>query len=560
MPVQITEGAQVTGGQASEAAVYLREFLAQAAPTADTRPGSAVDLLVVRPTAEALAAARLEIAREISSRSLKAVSENPDDADPALVDALLSNYRIARKTSAFAGGQILLKLGSNTTTTITPAALFSGGGMTFRPTRTFYLTPDPDQIVDENTRLIRTVNETVGVYSTVIDVIATTPGAAGNLTAGTVLQPGGSSLPLGLQEVTAASSFGGGQDEETNAELMQRAALGIAVEGTGCRSSIRALLENKFPAVHDVSVVGAGDPEVLRSTNNPFGLPSPGYVDAYVATRREVGTMQIEAAAIFDSETSTWSAVVDQAQSAGVYRVLRVERAADALDPQPTILYTRFNAAAERANAADVVPDLSQNAHVFSRYQSVQVFFTDGSTAAAGETEMPVLLTVLYAPQLAEMHDMLNSRTYRSPGGSILVRAAVPCLVNVDLEIVRGQDDVIDDQLVEQIKAAAVDEIQKTDFAQNGLAVSRIIRRVQSLLTGRSEIRGLPALRGTILVPEPEVVPDDLQQNGQVVIQSASVLRVPTLTSRYVTPRTVRFFSDVTRISVKVSPPDQLEI
>jgi hypothetical protein len=559
MPLTPRQISSVTSEQAADAAAYARDYLQETAADVDARRGSAVDLLVVRPHAELLAAARLQIEREVASRSLLRVSADPELADPETLDALLSNYRITRRGAGRAAGQVLLRLNSSATSSIRPEAAFRANGFTFRPAQSYYLVNDPGQVASDSTRLIRTVNASAGIYTTVIDVIADTPGAGGNLAADTQLAAEGSSLPLGLQEATAAGSFGGGRDEETNAELVERARTGIATEGAGCRNNIRALIVNNFPSVRDLSVVGAGDPELLRSRSNALGIAVPGYADIYVATRPQLDERIVTVrASLVDTASRTWEAMLPQEDAAGVYRVLSVRRSAGAPDPTPALLDYTFDAAPQPSSSSDVLPYLAAEAHVYSRYQSLRVRFQDYALPDA--TDMLVDLRVLYAPQISTIHDLVNSRRYRSPGADYLVRAAVPCQVNVDLEIVRGQADVIPDTLVGEIKAAVVSAVHATDFAQNGLAVSRVMQAVQPLLPGRSEVRGVPTLRGTILSPVARVDPNSLQDNGRIVVQSTGTLRIPSLASRGVSPRTTMFFCDSTRVSVVISPPDQLEI
>ena len=232
---------------------FLVAFIQEKYPNIDLSPSSAVYQLIIRLSAIFQAMNQQNAARLLQSNLLASVTANPDLADDTIVDNLLSNYLITRKTGSQASGQVQILLNANTYTPIPDSVTFTANGLTFKPVRSFAGVTSSDQVISTDKKLITQID--TNIWAFVIDLIADDSGEEGNVAKGTLFTVD-SVLPQ-ITSATAYTDFSEGSDTETNTELIDRLNQGIANASLGNRQSIRALIASNFPYVKDVSIIGA---------------------------------------------------------------------------------------------------------------------------------------------------------------------------------------------------------------------------------------------------------------------------------------------------------------
>lgn len=532
---------------------FLIAALQDVFPSMDLSAGSVFTQLLLRPAAIFHTLNETNLAIERQSGSLLDIRNNPALADDTAVDEVLSNFNISRYEGGTAIGNITIVVSSNNLLPIPTSLIFTANGVTFTTPAAYAAVPDSSNIVDPDTDIVFTARSD-GTYSVTVPLTAQAAGSAANLTQGT--QFTSSPVLANVITITASSDFAGGSDLETNADLLSRLSNGITSRNGGGRASISAWIKETYPTVTDISLIGAGDPELTRSGHNTLGVKVPGYSDIYLRTRSKPAVIQIDVVATLqDAVNQNWSFSFDRDAYPGLY-YLRVLPASSAGDPG-TLPLVSVDRVIDRSHVAtlDFTPNMPEDIEgAFTRYQTVQVIFTDMSVATNGLTvgtsQNTYSVEVTYmGPELATISDWLTTRDRRPPG-DYLIKAPLPCFVAVGMKIITGAGDqpLTDDQ-IQQIQNAVADAINEVDFATGRLDAAIIVDAAQQqIVGGRTRVQLPLDLRGEVIFPDGTsgwlFSPQD-NDNGHSLV-------APHKAHLMCSPRTVSFYGDPTRVSVTV--------
>jgi uncharacterized phage protein gp47/JayE len=256
-------------------------------PTIDLRRGVLHDLLL-NPAALLQAKNRTEVDRVRQSSSLRQIELDPTIADTDTVDNVLSNYRVTRFQGAASRGQVTIEIENNNTTTIGAGQILEANGQQFTSDSSFVAKADPANVVDPSDRLIQPLQN--GNFAFQINVTAVEEGVDANIrkdSAFILTNP-----PVNFVKAYATDDFIGGTNVETNQELLTRLQEGLAAKALSNRVNMNALLRegddlNDQEPVDYVSssIVGYGDPEMLRDAHTIFPMHFGGRVDWWLRTQ-----------------------------------------------------------------------------------------------------------------------------------------------------------------------------------------------------------------------------------------------------------------------------------
>lgn len=530
---------------------YLAAFVKELYPNIDLSPSSAVYQLVVRLSAIFQAFNQDTAARLQQSNSLLMVNADPTLADDTTVDNLLSNYLITRQTGNPGSGQAQILLNANVYTAIPDSVVFTANGLTFKPTRSFAGVTSSDQVISTDKKLITQIDDDVWAF--VIDLVADEAGIDGNVSKNTVFSID-SVLPQ-ISNATAYTDFSGGSDTETNTQLIARLNQGISNASLGNRQSIRALVLNNYPAVRDISIIGAADVEMRRDQHNTLGVSSYGKSDIYLRTNTlPITSTMVKTATLQDAALGSWTITFGRDEAPGAYTVRKVSLLENT-SPLDIESLTRSIDDTE-VDGLDFTPAMTGAEGVFTRYQTMTVTFTyENDEYEQGDT-LDVNVDVMSMPLIDSISDFILDRQYRHTSGDYLVKAAIPCLVSVGINIVLGPGDPTPD--TGAIKSAIASAVNALDFQSNTLSIDTIISATRNLLTGRTRVKLPIDLRGEIIYPSVNVIPGDPVFSGSIFLFDSQALTIPTVASAMVSPRTVSFYLDPNNISVNILPSDHV--
>jgi hypothetical protein len=315
--------------QQSSESVFAKEeliiaFVQEAFPTIDLSPGTAIRDIVIRIYAHLETRIQEQIDLALTASSLLEISKNPEAVNELQLERLLSNYGVTRSEGASSIGKVRLFLSSDSSVLIDVNTVLTINNVEFNPAESLVLLPFTSFSGLSNQRLI---SPSGSVYTALIDVVASNPGAAGNVRAGSLVA-GLTPAITGLISAKADSDFTGGRDSDDNTVLLEKMKTGIVGKLFAGRDHIKAKLKTEFPGIVDVGCVGFLDPEMTRDLVN--GVHTGGRVDLFVKsatypsriqehlTPRLVSFNTIDREGLFEFN-------FDSAKAAGLYSVESVK-------------------------------------------------------------------------------------------------------------------------------------------------------------------------------------------------------------------------------------------
>ena len=488
-------------------------------------------------------AIRDNLDRYQTARSLRQIELDPAVADVDTVNDILSNWGITRKEGTQAQGTLVIVVSEATSVTISSGANFEANGVVFSADNSYTSTTNTASTTD-NDRLMTELSD--GNYMFTIFVTANSDGPTGKLNANTVVVPND---PI-TNYVTsyAASDFSGGISTETNTELMQQLQDGISAKALSNRINMRGLLRSlsQFSSVTNQSIVGYGDSEMLRDQHSIFPLSYGGRVDWYIRGQVDIDTVVVTKEATLMSintttNRGTWQFNLSKDDAPGFYEVRSI------LPYGATPVGTETFSITSEVRDVDLtgtefIPDIkTQQEGSFTSYQTAAIQFIDSETDT---TELAVGDIKTYSVNIAgsghtkELQDYFGSREARCFGADVLVKAPIPCFVQVSMTVNKAASDADPDIAAMKNDIASV--VNGTGFIGR-LDGSRILEVVNTYVQNSSSITQLDLI-GRIFTPD----------YTNVWIRSGDSLVIPSTAGDMVSAKTVQFFIAVEDISINM--------
>lgn len=519
----------------------LVQLLKELDPTVDLSTG-VVRRLVVHLKAVLDTAAEKNIRTLEQSGSLKAIIQNPDIADEATVDRVLSNYRIVRSPGARATGSITVVIDQFVPTVIPEGSIFSINNIRFVATASYGVRTDPSLVTTPQDVLLVPVG--VNQWGFTIPLTASDVGAAGNVPFGSTVVPA-ETIP-NFVKAYAATDFTGGRDPETNQQLLDKLKTGLAVRAWTNRISAQAMITNQpaFAGVGAFSIIGFGDAEMLRDAHSIWPGHLGGRSDLYCRTAPLYQTMAVTLPASLVAKAGplgTWQIGIGRDDIPAYYLIDKVLLPDQNLtDPGfPLISEIRTIDLTGYTDFQVDITDLIEG--VYTRYQAAVVQFQDTVTDVSAlplATTRDYVVVARVMPLIAPMQDFVNGRDVRPPMGDVLVKAPIPCFCTASFTLNVATGNVVDTDKVRNDVATAVNALGFT----GQLASSFIDQTLHQTVHGLVTVSAM-SLAGTIRRPD----------GTSVVLGPSSVsLVVPNSPAFMTTGRTVVFFLKPEDITVTV--------
>jgi len=511
-------------------------------PTLDLRFGVLHNLLAYY---HAVLEAQLDanVKDYLSARSLIDIQADPTLADPDTVDGVLSNFGLFRYAGTVAQGEVAIVLSTNTIVTLSLGTTFEADGQIFQTDQVYAAKNDPAQINDASDRLLTLLQD--GTYVFTITVFAQAVGSAGLLKKDTPIVP--TQLPSHYLRSYVVSDFTEGRNTETNQELINRLQQGIAAKTLSNRVNMNAFLRSitAYSAVPVTSVIGYGDPEMHRDRHTIFPVSYGGRADWYIRSQDDLFHLALSKTAslvrVNNDGSGLWQFNVSRDDAPGFYEVANIRRA----DAENVIGGFTINSDARALDFTGLtgfVPDIRTLAEgAYTRYQTAVIQFTDTVTPTTGllpgATNL-YTLEVRCLPLIGDIQDTINMPEVRSRGTDVLVKAPVPCFVQLSFKIVKR--NLSADPDVAAIANALVHTVNTTGFT--GTVSASTLQAVIAPYLSDGMSTGAIDMFGRIRYPN----------NSIKYIRSDETLQVPNSPANMVTPRTVQFFLDAADVGIAV--------
>jgi len=529
---------------------FLNEMLQELDPTLDTKRGVLGDLLGYYGAILG-AANQTNIDRVRQSSSLLAIEADPTLADDGVVDAVLSNFLLTRNQGAQATGQVTIVLDAAASVTIAQGAVFEGNGRQFASTAAFVAKLSLATVQSVNDRLLSPLDD--GTYAFVVDVKALDVGTAGRLARNTLVVP--SQLPPHYLKSYATSDFLGGEDRETNSELLARLREGISAKALSGRTHMNATLRAQpaFANVTATSIVGFGDPEMLRDAHTIFPISYGGRVDWYIRSQELLLHQKFTKTALLVEKTTDnrgiWQFSIARNDLPGFYDVDRIVPTG-ATGLLGSYLVTTDSRAID-LSSDEWSPDIASLAEgAFSPYQAAVIRFKDSDVLThslmLNSATRDYDVTLRGLPLLGDIQTFVNDRSVRNYGGDCLIKAPIPCFLEISFTIYKpGQAPPPD---LEAMTNAICQAVNHYNFI--GRLPASLIADTAHNYLGEGTYLGPIDLLGRFRRPD----------GSLFLLRSAGVLTVPDDPQRMVTGRTVCFFSEPSSVTIAVTTDDRPEI
>ena len=549
MPTSDLSFSDVSPTLIDQAEDYLVEFLSELYPSRDFSKGRVIRELVLNVAAILHAINREDIDNLLASFSPLVIAQDPAAADPAIVDAVFANYGVERYDGNKATGNVAIIIGDLLTTSVPDTTIFIANGLSYVVTQAYVGVTTVDAVLTASERLIEERPD--GTYVFTVPVVASDVGESYRATRGTRFTA--SPAITGVIDIEAAADFEGGTDAETNAELVESTQQGIAPKVFSGRAQVAALFQDQYPQLVNMSQVGLGDPEMLRDRDNIFQTSTGGKADLYVQTADTPEEVLIVKECTYLG-AQEWQATIDRDDAPGFYLI-------NSVAPHNLIVFEGSLEVLSEIRGLDMTPETDWVNSVtgmvqgaYSRYQTAVVKFKDPQTAltvTVGE-KTDYDFYILRAPDVKTLNDLTVERSRRPENGDYLVRAAVPALAYISLEIQYRSTTAAPD--VDAVKQAIASRINALGFAIGRLPMALVVDAAQGALESGGTYTFTP------LNMYAEIYPPDTVPEGKITVIDVNQLDIPYLPDRNVTQRTTVFYLPVSAIDVIVKPMSTLAV
>lgn len=515
----------------------MAKLCQQADPTVEAEQGALSDLLI-QPNAAVNVALLTLLDRWRKSTHLSDLAESTKEIDGQLLEYVAGNYRIERKPGARATGQILIVVSERLPFAIPAGGQFEVEGFRFIVPWNFSARLTMAYQGDSTDRVLTKLQDEDGQsrYGIIIEAVAEEMSASGNMDAGTTLTPL-FHIPSFVR-AAAYSSFNNGVDPESNVSLANRVVQGITVPQLSSRSAMSAALKHMFPEVVDDSVVGLGDPEMIRDKNLPFPVSLGGKADWYVKTSAGIIEQTVSCQATLtekiNGEFGVWRVTFGRDEYPGLYTVTSVKN--PKTNTQATILAVTREKDVARDAAHRFIPEIRNDSEAaFTAYQTLTVTFRD-TNRSVSELDVGAsadyLLSLEHTPLIGEIQEFVTRDTVRPVGSDILVKAPVPCRVSVQVAATVPVNAPVDATTIKQAICSHINSLGFTGYI-SGTALIALIYR---MLPRNSYIQSF-SMNGRTQLPSGEYVSTSASDHLEIDIPP------------YATAKTVCFYTSLQRIS-----------
>jgi len=242
----------------------------------------------------------------------------------------------------------------------------------------------------------------------------------------------------------------------------------------------------------------------------------------------------------------TWTVVLNNSDIPGFYEIKSIVPHGPSLNLGGTLIlatsvkYSTTYYEGERNN------EISNNTDSrFTKYQAAQAVFTyTGMSYEAVGTQAQFELSASYQPNILEMQNLLLQDDERLACADYLVKAAVPCMVSLDIKLIkRRATDTYASLNLAQLKKDIFTYVNSIPF-EGELHASNIVDICHNYDIKRVDLPII--MTGSIVCPD---------GGDPISLTDTDVLTIPYSLDRGVTPKTTLYFIDYYKIVDGITTP-----
>lgn len=514
----------------------------EAHPELDLR-GTVFGTTVLRMLAAGFGLLHTDVQRLTEGQSLLEIAKHPERYDDSAADAVFSNLRITRRPGTAAAGFVAIVVSVDSTVVVNAGSRFRVGSLEYLSDELVVARPTTDAVQTDYDVLLRARGD--GRYVFTVPVTAAAAGPQYNIRRDAPIVPAVS--PAHFVYAYAAADFTGGDTQETNAEALTRLTDGIAADGWYDRYSIPALVRRLTNPRAQVSVIGAGNPEMRRDRRWIWAMGGGGKVDVYVRTSDLPAATLLPVTASLvriNNTVGTWQFAIPRNTVPGFYKVDKVLKNGEAATAGGFAVTNDIRSTNLASSAGVFVPDITTVADgAYTAYQTAIIQFEDDETPLVGKqlgSTLTYQALVSGLPGIITLQNAAVDPAKRPIQSDVLVRAAVPCYVSVDISIAKSASDAQPDTAaISKSVAATINNLNFTGCIYSTQIADAVAAYLLSARTAVSAVSMFGRLRWP---------------NGQwKTLQSATKLEIPHDPDNMVSAATVAFYCQPSDVSVEVT-------
>jgi hypothetical protein len=349
----------------------------------------------------------------------------------------------------------------------------------------------------------------------------------------------------------AYGNFSVGKAKETDKELVAKIKSALGNTRFESSSGILNQFTETFAGFQTLSVCGANDPEMKRSRQNIFGLSTFGKADVYVRSGLGLSSEEITKTAT-KIDNNLWQMHIDNTDIPGFYEIKGIIPATASLNLGGTLIQPKppvFELGLYPGTRNNEIPSVAEAR--FTKYQAATVTFEyEDHAGVALNEKMLFNVRASYQPNILEMQNLLISDKYRLACADYLVKAAVPCMVSLKINLIKKRPtDNYDSLNIQQLKKDIFTYVNSIPFGGE-LHASNIVDICHNYDIKRVD---LPiTMSGEILCPD---------GGPAISLTDTDVLMIPYAIDRGVTSKTTLYFIDYYKAENGViNPQDNIGI
>ena len=465
----------------------IKQFLNAHVDNLTLEPNTPTFDMLIRPAVYFYATIAGEIDALVGAGSLANIAADPESASEAVLDNVASNYGLERIASTSATGYILVRLSAlpieYKTTWSTNVVFSTDTGIEYTLTNNYnILLPTAPEYGHTYQSRIFVIDQTaLGVatlWGFIVPIKHSGTGSGYAVETSTTFSVSDTtfSISTAANAIAAIADFSDGIDSESNTKLVSRIQSAYSRPVLDSRLNIKSLLSEEFDA--EISVIGAGDPEMARDARNIAATSCGGKVDIYVKPnttlmRPSITTVQVP---INTSDNMAHISLSSSNTLPVYYAVTQVQIGNMVFVPSqysqeawnPTGLFTE----------PTTLPFVTKYDAIFCSYQTkrISIPYTGAATVAT--------LTLLSVSGINNIQNYVNNWYNKSPQADYLVRAYIPIALSITFNVIVKEATMVDSAPdvraeVDNIKQHLIEQVWSLGFDADEVNVEKMLYGLQ---------------------------------------------------------------------------------
>jgi hypothetical protein len=501
----------------------IRQYISDNYEDIDFSELSSLNDILIRPFAQIFLILKKLIEEFSKTNTVYSALSIGGASSDNIIDGLLSNFNIKRRQGNVSTGFAKISLTNFTESfSIDESVKFkTNNDLIFYPSNSFTASTSPTtasqlKIYSDNTNTQKFV---------IVPFIAENSGSQYNIEQYTTLNI--LSERIGIISANAFSKFSGGQNKESNEEVINRIIPALSTRNLASPLAIEQTLRDNFPEIQQISIHGVNSELMSRNSHNIFGIKAGSFCDIYVKTSsfvEEFFEQNLVAQKITQSIINIDNSLAQHAgkyllklsrnELPGNYRITRVFSKELELTTLSSFNITEVRRKFNKYSNNNTVDNyiFTTQESTYSSYSYQEIIF-EGSGQLSDTMSVTVFAEML--PSIQRIQEFVNQPGAQSALIDTLVKACVPCFISTSEITVRTK---LGSTTSDEVQNRIIDYINSINPRKEEIRIDKIISSIM-------QDKNILSVNTPIMI-QAEILAPDINFST-TKISSESVLSIP---------------------------------